>query len=68
MSPWENHLNEHKDQYLNELLDFLRIPSISSLSDHRPHVQEAAQWVEARMKAAGIQSVRIMPTGGHPVV
>jgi acetylornithine deacetylase/succinyl-diaminopimelate desuccinylase-like protein len=68
MSSWEKHLIEYRDQYLDELLDFLRIPSISSLSDHRPHVQEAAEWVEARMKAAGIQSVRIMPTGGHPVV
>ncbi len=68
MSPWENHLNEHRDQYLKELMDFLRIPSISSLSDHTPHVQQAAEWVEARMKSAGIQSVRIMPTGGHPVV
>jgi acetylornithine deacetylase/succinyl-diaminopimelate desuccinylase-like protein len=68
MSSWENHLVAYRDRYLDELLDFLRIPSISSLSDHRPHVQEAAEWVEARMKAAGIQSVRIMPTGGHPVV
>jgi acetylornithine deacetylase/succinyl-diaminopimelate desuccinylase-like protein len=68
MSPWENYLNEHKDQYLEELLAFLRIPSISSLSDYRHHVQTAAEWVETRMKAAGIESVRIMPTGGQPVV
>ena len=68
MSPWENYLNEHKDQYLKELLDFLRIPSISSLSDYWHHVQTGAEWVEARMKAAGIESVRIMPTGGQPVV
>jgi acetylornithine deacetylase/succinyl-diaminopimelate desuccinylase-like protein len=33
-----------------------------------PDVQRAAEWVEARMKAAGIESARIMPTGGHPVV
>jgi len=68
MSVWETYLDEHKDQFVGELLEFLRIPSISSLSDHRPHVQEAAEWVEARMKTAGIESVRIMPTGGHPVV
>ena len=68
MSPWEEFLIEHRDQHLNELLDFLRIPSISSLSVHRSHVQEAAKWVEARMRAAGIESVRVMPTGGHPVV
>ncbi|KPK25357.1 MAG: hypothetical protein AMK69_14485, partial [Nitrospira bacterium SG8_3] len=68
VSPWEGYLNEHRDQHLNELLDLLRIPSISSLSDHRPHVREAAEWVEARMQAAGIESVRVMPTGGQPVV
>jgi acetylornithine deacetylase/succinyl-diaminopimelate desuccinylase-like protein len=68
MFPWEDYLIEHREQHLSELLDFLRIPSISSLSDHRPHVQEAAEWVEARMQTAGIQSVRVMPTGGHPVV
>jgi acetylornithine deacetylase/succinyl-diaminopimelate desuccinylase-like protein len=68
MEQWETYLNEHKDQFLDELLDFLRIPSISSLPDHGKHVQQAAEWVEARLRAAGIDSVRIMPTGGHPVV
>ncbi len=68
MIAWENYLNEHKDRFINELLEFLHIPSISSLSDHIPDVKRAAEWLEARMKAAGIESVRIMPTGGHPVV
>ncbi len=68
MEAWEIYLNEHKDQFIDELLGFLRIPSISSLFDHTHDVQEAAQWVEDRMKSAGIESVRIMPTGGHPVV
>lgn len=68
MFKWETYLNEYKDQFFNELLDFLRIPSISSLSDHRAHVQRAAEWVEARMKTAGIESVRIMSTGAHPAV
>jgi acetylornithine deacetylase/succinyl-diaminopimelate desuccinylase-like protein len=68
MDKRDAYLNEHKERFLNELLDFLRIPSISSLPDHSPHVQRAAEWVQNRMKTAGIQSVRIMPTGGHPVV
>jgi acetylornithine deacetylase/succinyl-diaminopimelate desuccinylase-like protein len=68
MAAWETYLNEHKDRFLEELLDFLRIPSISSLRDHVPDIQRAAEWVERRMKAAGIESVQIMPTGGHPVV
>ncbi len=68
MLAWETYLNEHKDQFVAELLEFLRIPSISSLPDHMPSVKQAAEWVEDRMKGAGIESVRIIPTGGHPVV
>jgi acetylornithine deacetylase/succinyl-diaminopimelate desuccinylase-like protein len=68
MSDWQSYLIRHKDRFLNEMLEFLRIPSISALPAHAGHVQNAAQWVETRMKAAGIESVRIMPTGGHPVV
>lgn len=68
MTPWETYLTQQKERLLNELMDFLRIPSMSALSAHVGDVQRAAQWVEARMKAAGIESVRILPTGGHPVV
>jgi acetylornithine deacetylase/succinyl-diaminopimelate desuccinylase-like protein len=65
---WETHLEEHKSQFLSEMLDFLRIPSISSLSEHAGDVQRAARWVADRMQAAGIEGVRIFPTGGQPVV
>jgi len=68
MTDWETYLSEHKDRFLNELLEFLRIPSISALPPHAADVQGAAQWVQTRMKAAGIEAVRILPTGGHPVV
>ena len=68
MVPWENYLNNRRDQFISELLLFLRIPSISSLPDHTPHVHKAAEWVEARMREAGIESTQVMQTGGHPVV
>ena len=68
MIEWEKYLIKHRDQFINELLGFLRIPSVSGLSDHKPYVMKAAEWVENRMKAAGIESVQIMPTDGHPVV
>lgn len=68
MGTWEAYLDEHRERYMRELKEFLRIPSISSLSDHRPHVNKAAEWIEARMAGAGIESVQIMQTGGHPVV
>jgi acetylornithine deacetylase/succinyl-diaminopimelate desuccinylase-like protein len=68
MAIWEEYLDKNRQRYIRELKEFLRIPSISSLPDYRPHVHEAAQWVEARMAEAGIESVQIMQTGGHPVV
>ncbi len=68
MAAWENYLVQQKGRILEEFMEFLHIPSISALPAHRADVQRAAQWLEARMKAAGIESVRIMPTGGHPLV
>jgi acetylornithine deacetylase/succinyl-diaminopimelate desuccinylase-like protein len=68
MTTWQTYLEQNQDRYLNELLDFLRIPSISSLPEHAPDVERAATWVAARMRNAGIEGVEIMPTGGHPVV
>ncbi len=68
MATWEEYLDEHRDRLLSELLEFLKIPSISTETDHREDVLRAAEWLSGRMKGAGIESVRIMPTGGHPVV
>lgn len=65
---WQTYLEQNQAHYLDELLDFLRIPSISSLPEHAPDVAKAAEWVAARMVRAGIEGVRVMPTGGHPVV
>jgi len=68
MTDWQAHLAENTSRYLDELLDFLRIPSISSLPEHAADVKRAAGWVAERMKAAGIEDVRILSTEGHPVV
>jgi len=68
MGEWDTYLSKNKERFIGELLELLRIPSISALPAHAAEVQRAAQWVEKRMKDAGIESVRIMATGGHPVV
>ena len=68
MADWKSYLEENKDRYLEELLAFLRIASISSLKEHREDVQKAADWVATRLQAAGIENVEVLPTGGHPVV
>jgi acetylornithine deacetylase/succinyl-diaminopimelate desuccinylase-like protein len=68
MPSWDSYLQERQGRYIDELMEFLRIPSISALPGHTADVQRAAQWVEARMRSARVESVRILPTGGHPVV
>jgi acetylornithine deacetylase/succinyl-diaminopimelate desuccinylase-like protein len=68
MSNWETYLEANRDRFLDELLDFLRIPSISALPENATDVQRAADWVANRMTTAGIENIRILPTEGHPVV
>jgi acetylornithine deacetylase/succinyl-diaminopimelate desuccinylase-like protein len=68
MTDWQGFLTEHRAQLLDELLDFLRIPSISALPDHAGDVAAAAQWVAGKLTKVGIEHVAVMPTGGHPVV
>jgi acetylornithine deacetylase/succinyl-diaminopimelate desuccinylase-like protein len=68
MGSWENYLQERRQQYLAELLEFLHIPSISSLPEHKDDVRQAAQWVSARLQRAGMEDVQVLATGGHPVV
>ena len=57
-----------KEQYLNELVEFLKIPSISADSAFSDQVNQAAQWVADALKKAGAEEVRIFPTQGYPIV
>lgn len=68
MSTWQSYLDAHDARFTAELLDFLRIPSISAIPEHAPDVQRAAEWVAARVQAAGLEHIAILSTGGHPVV
>ncbi len=64
----EAFFQENRERHLQELQDFLRIPSISSLSSHRENMVHAAEWLARQLKTAGMKNVELVPTGGHPVV
>lgn len=68
MADWQTYLSENRSRFLDELLDFLRIPSISALPEHAQDVRAAASWIADRLKKASIENVQIHETGGHPVV
>ncbi len=63
-----DYAHANHERYLEQLFDFLRIPSISALSEHKPDIQRAADWLADNMKCAGLEDVRVMPTSGNPIV
>lgn len=65
MPGWESYLKEHRSEYVDQLMEFVRIPSISALPDHQADVRRAAKWAADRLTAAGVSGVRIIPTGEH---
>ncbi len=66
-SPHE-YLDIHGDRIVDELLQFLRIPSVSTEPAHRVHVEAAASWVADQLRHIGPLRVEFLSTGGHPVV
>lgn len=63
-----NYISDNYDIYIEELKDFLRIPSISSLPEYNKGMQECASFVAGKLKAAGLSRVEIYQTEGHPIV
>ncbi|MDQ0900105.1 dipeptidase [Paenibacillus sp. V4I7] len=64
----KTYLNEQRDQHIEELMQFLRIPSISAVAEHQPDMIRCAEWTAQSLKQAGLENIEIMATGGHPVV
>jgi acetylornithine deacetylase/succinyl-diaminopimelate desuccinylase-like protein len=68
MTPLAEYIDSKRDAHLQEMIEFLRIPSVSTKSEHKPDIQRAAQWVASQLKAAGMETVEVLPTEGHPMV
>ena len=58
----------HRERFLNELKEFVRIPSVSTDPAAKNDMQKAADWVAHQLLTLGMQNVRVYPTDGHPVV
>src|SRR5215510_5758618 len=68
MQAWKDYQEKNKDRFLNEMLDLLRIPSVSAKSEHKPDMLKCAEAVKKSLLAAGCDKAEVMPTDGHPVV
>jgi acetylornithine deacetylase/succinyl-diaminopimelate desuccinylase-like protein len=63
-----NYYEQHHDNYLEGLKTFLRIPSISTLSEHKPDIQRAAEFVRSELERAGLQQAQLIEGQGNPLI
>ena len=63
-----NHIKENNANYINELIEYLKIPSISTLEENKGDMQKCASFVADKLKEAGMDKVEIFQTAGHPLV
>lgn len=63
-----NYAHEQKTNFLNQLIELCKIPSVSTDPEAKPDMQRTAEWVARKLTDIGIEKVKIMPTAGHPVV
>ncbi|HVC89971.1 MAG TPA: dipeptidase [Acidobacteriaceae bacterium] len=60
--------SQNQSRFLDQLKDLLRIPSISTLPEHRGDVRHAAEFLAAELKRIGMENVQLIETSGHPLV
>ena len=63
-----NYINKHKDRFINELIELLKIPSISADQDYKSDVLKCAKAVAKSMEDAGADNIEICETQGYPIV
>jgi acetylornithine deacetylase/succinyl-diaminopimelate desuccinylase-like protein len=68
MQAWKDFQEKNRDRFLDELLELLRIPSVSARSEHKNDMIKCAEAVKERLQQAGADRVEIFSTAGHPIV
>jgi acetylornithine deacetylase/succinyl-diaminopimelate desuccinylase-like protein len=68
MQVWKDYQEKNKDRFLNELLELLRIPSVSAKTENKADMITCAEAVKQRLLEAGADKVDIYPTPGHPII
>jgi acetylornithine deacetylase/succinyl-diaminopimelate desuccinylase-like protein len=64
----EEYIGTHQDRFLDELMDFLRIPSVSTSRKYAEDVRKAAEFIKQKLLEAGADQARLIETKGHPLV
>ena len=64
----QDYINNNKERFLEELFEFIKIPSVSADKKFKNDVLKAAGFLEQNLKDIGVDSVEVFPTEGHPIV
>jgi len=68
MEKVKQYIEANKDRFLEELFELIRIPSISSIQDHKPDMVKTAEALRTALLKAGCDKAQVMPSDGNPVV
>lgn len=68
MQLWKDYQEKNKERFLEELLELLRIPSISAKTEHKDDMKRCAETMKQRLLEAGADKAEIYVTEGHPIV
>ncbi len=63
-----DYIHVQRDRYVEELKQYLAIPSVSALPQHQADVRTCAEWSAEHMRHIGLQNVRVIETPGNPIV
>jgi acetylornithine deacetylase/succinyl-diaminopimelate desuccinylase-like protein len=67
-TPALEYARQNQPRFLSELKDLLRIPSVSTLPQHKTDIEHAADFLAAQMRVIGLEHVEVIKTAGHPLV
>jgi acetylornithine deacetylase/succinyl-diaminopimelate desuccinylase-like protein len=68
MENLKQYVEENKQRFLDELFELIRIPSISSLSEHKDDMYRVAELWKKYLEEAGVDKAQIYDTKGHPIL
>ncbi len=68
MTAIKTYISQNKDQFIDELFDLLRIPSVSADASHKPDMLKTAEVIKTSLEKAGCDKVEICETPGNPIV
>src|SRR6185437_15782711 len=68
MQEWKEYQEKNRDRFLNEMMDLLRVPSISAKKEHKADMKKCAESVKQSLLKSGADKAEVMPTDGFPVI